>query len=32
MHPFCDLDLENNELIFLHNTPAHDDVSQYQVW
>ena len=26
------LDLENSELIFLHDTPAHDDASQHEVW
>ena len=28
----CDLDLENNKPIFLHDPPAHNDASQYQVW
>ena len=26
-----DLDLENSKRIFLHDTPAHNDTSQYQV-
>ena len=31
MSPCCDLDLENSKQIVLHETPAHDDTSQYQV-
>ena len=31
MSTCCDLDLENSKLIFLHDTPPHDDASQYQV-
>ena len=30
--PNCDLDLEVSTSIFLHDTLAHDDASQYQVW
>ena len=25
MSPCCELDLENSQRIFLHDTPAHDD-------
>ena len=32
MSPCCDLDLENSKPIFLHDTQAHDDASQYQLW
>ena len=28
----CDLDLEDNKPILLHDTLAHDDASPYQVW
>ena len=28
MSPCCNLDLENNQQIFLRDTPAHDDASQ----
>ena len=28
----CDLDLENNKPIFLHDTLAHDAASPYQIW
>ena len=30
MNPCCDLD--NSKPTFLHDTLAHDDASQYQVW
>ena len=32
MSPQCDLDLEDSEIIFLHDTLVHDDASPYQVW
>ena len=32
MSPCCDLDLENSKLIFLHDTPVHNNASQYHVW
>ena len=28
----CNLDLESSKQTFLHDTLAHDDASQYQVW
>ena len=28
----CDVDLQNSKPIFLHDTPAHNDASQHQVW
>ena len=28
----CDFDLEKSKKIFLRDTPAHDNVSQYPVW
>ena len=30
--PCCDLDLENSEPIFLHDTLTHDNTPPYQVW
>ena len=32
MSPCCDLNLENRKPVFLHDAPAQDDASQYQVW
>ena len=32
MSPWRDLGLDNSKPIFLRDTPAHDDASQYQVW
>ena len=32
MRPHCDLELEDSKTVFLHDTLAHDDASQYQVW
>ena len=29
---YCDLDLKNSKPSFLHDTLAHNDASQYQVW
>ena len=32
MCPHCDLDLEDNKPIFLHDTLVHDDALLYHVW
>ena len=32
MSAHCDHELEDSKPIFLHDTLAHDDASQYQVW
>ena len=32
MSPHCDPELEDSELIFLHDALAHDVASTYQVW
>ena len=30
--PHCDLDPEDSNATFLHDTPAHDEAPPYQVW
>ena len=32
MSPHCDLDIEDSEPIFLHDTPPHGNTPQNQVW
>ena len=32
MSPHSDLDLEDSKQIFMHDTLAHNDASQFQVW
>ena len=31
-NPHCDLDIEDSETIFLHDTPPHDNTPPYKVW
>ena len=30
--PCCDLDIEDSEPLFLHDTPPHNNTPPYQVW
>ena len=32
INPCCDLDIEDSEPIFLHNTLPHDNTPPYQIW